>query len=368
VSAAAGSNERNPVTPGPQHLLLASGYAGPAEPGIFGFRLDDATGALEPAGSAAGVASPSFVAAHPAGELYAASETGDGAVVALRLGPGPAEARELGRGPSGGDAPCHLALHPGGRLIAAANYGSGSARLIPRGPDGALGAPGPVARHSGSGPNAERQDGPHAHSTLFAPDGRLAIVADLGIDRLVVYRVDEDAAALLPHGEGVARPGSGPRHMTWHPGGRILYVAHEIDSTVGLFRFDPETGALEEFAHHTTLPPGAPHNQVADIHLDAADRRLYVSNRGHNSIAVFAVAPDGALTLVATPPCGGDWPRSFALSPSGRHLVVANQNSGEITVLPVLGAPDYLGPPVARAAVKDVACVTFPPPAAWWPA
>lgn len=348
------------------HLLLASGYAEAAEPGIHGFYLIEASGALVPNGALAGVASPSFLAAHPAGDLYVASETGDGAVVGLRLGRRPGEARELGRQPSGGDWPCHLALDPAGRWLAVANYGSGTARLIPRLPDGAPGEPGPVARHTGGGPDQARQEGPHAHSTIFSPDGRLAIVADLGIDRLMVYAVDEATGALDPRGAGLARPGSGPRHMAWHPGGRVLYVANELDSTVSAFAFDPAGGALAEVAHLTTLPPGAPHNQVADLHLDAAGARLYVSNRGHNSIAVFSVAADGALAPLAIRPCGGDWPRNFALSPSGRHLVVANQNSGELAVLPVLEGPEALGEPVARAAVKGAACVIFPPAAIGW--
>lgn len=351
-----------------QHLLLASGYADADEPGIHGFFLDEATGTLTPNGSLAGVASPSFLAAHPAGELFVASETNDGAVVGLRLGERPGEAVELGRVPSGGDWPCHLAIDPAGDLLAVANYGSGTARLIPRCPDGGLGTPGPVAQHTGGGPHPERQDGPHAHATIFSPDGRFAIVADLGIDRLMVYRVDAGAAALIAHGEGVARAGAGPRHMVWHPGGRLLYVANELDNTVSTWRFDPESGALAAIEHLSTLPPGAPHSQVADIQLDAERGRLYVSNRGHNSIAVFTVADGGALTPLAIRPCGGDWPRNFAVSPGGRFLVVANQNSGELAVLPVLDGPEALGAPMARAAVKGAACVIFPPPVVGWAA
>lgn len=348
------------------HLLLACGYAGADEPGIHGFYLLEATGALVPNGALAGVEQPSFLVVHPAGDLYVASETGAGAVVSLRLGRRPGEARELGRQPAGGDWPCHLVFDPDGALLAVANYGSGTARLIPREPDGTLGEPGPLVRHRGSGPDPDRQEGPHAHATIFTADGRFAIVADLGIDRLMVYRVDEVASALVLHGEGVVHPGAGPRHMAWHPGGRLLYAANELDSSVSTFSFDPDSGALVELGHMTTLPPGAPHNQVADLHLDAAGERLYVSNRGHNSIAVFSVGPNGGLAPLAIRPCGGDWPRNFALSPGGRYLVVANQNSDELAVLPILDGPEALGAPVARAAVKGAACVVFPPAAIGW--
>lgn len=341
------------------HFLLASGYAGADEPGLRAFYLHAATGALIPNGAWAGIASPSFLAVHPSGDIYVTSETGDGAVVALRLGPRPGEAAELGRQPSGGDWPCHLVFDPAGDLLAVANYGSGTARLIPRGPDGALRAPGPIARHSGAGPNAQRQEGPHAHSAIFTPDGAHMIVADLGIDRLVVYAYDA-AGALTPRGEGVVHAGAGPRHMAWHPGGQLLYVANELDSTVSSFSYDPASAALAERGWLSTLPPDAPHSQVADIHLDAAGERLYVSNRGHNSIAVFDVAADGALSLRAIRPCGGDWPRNFAVSPDGRYLVVANQNSGELAVLPILDGPEAIGEPLARAALPGAACVIFP--------
>lgn len=348
----------------PQHLLLASGYADAGEPGIKGFYLLE-TGALVPVGALPGVQSPSFLAVHPQGTLYVTSETAEGAVAALRLRPHPGQADDLGRQPSGGAWPCHLALDPGGQWLAVANYGSGSARLIPRLADGSLGAPGPLAQHSGGGPNAERQEGPHAHATIFTPDGRYAIVADLGIDQLMIYTHDS-AGTLIPHGAGLIHPGAGPRHMAWHPGGQVLYVANELDSSVSVLRFDPQAGTLEEQTHLSTLPPGAPHNQVADIHLDAAGERLYVSNRGHDSIAVFGVGGDGSLSPLAIRPCSGRWPRNFALSPDGRYLVVANQHSDQLAVLPILAGPAALGEPVAYAELKGAACAVFAPATIGW--
>lgn len=348
---------------GPTHLLLASGYADAGEPGIKGFYLLE-SGALVPAGALSGVQSPSFLAAHPQGAIYVTSETDDGAVAARRLRPHPGQADDLGMQPSGGAWPCHLAFDPGGQWLAVANYGSGSARLYPRLPDGSLGAPGPLAQHRGSGPNADRQEGPHAHATIFSPDGRYAIVADLGIDQLVIYT--HAAGALIPHGAGVIHPGAGPRHMAWHPGGTTLYVANELDSTVSVLRFDPQSGILEEQAHLSTLPADAPESYVADIHLDAAAERLYVSNRGHNSIAIFHVAPDGSLSPLAIRSCGGVWPRNFALSPDGRHMVVANQHSNQLAILPILAGPEALGEPVAHADLKGAACAIFVPATIGW--
>lgn len=338
--------------------FLASGYADAADPGIYGFILSE-SGQLTPHGSWAGLPNPSFITVHPDGQVYATAEIGDGVVAALRLGERPGEVQELGQQPSGGPWPCHIVFDPSGSWLAVANYGSGTARLIPRLPDGSLGEPGPIVRHTGKGPNAQRQEGPHAHSTIFSPNGRLAIVADLGIDRLMIYGVGENGA-LEPKGEGVARPGAGPRHMVWHPNGELLYVANELDNTVSAFAFDSAMGTLNEVQYLSTLPPDAPHNQVADIHLDAAGERLYVSNRGHNSIAVFSVAADGGLSPLAIKPCGGDWPRNFAISPDGRFLVVANQNSGNLAVLPVLDGPEALGEPVAHAALPKASCVVFP--------
>lgn len=342
---------------GPTHLLLASGYADAGEPGIKGFYLLE-TGALVPVGGLSGVQSPSFLTVHPNGTLYVTSETDDGAVAALRLRPHPGRADDLGRQPSGGAWPCHLAFDPGGQWLAVANYGSGSARLIPLLTDGALGAPGPLVQHSGTGPNTHRQEGPHAHATIFSPDGRFAIVADLGIDRLMIY-TPEAAGTLIPCGAGMIHPGAGPRHMAWHPGGTTLYVANELDSTVSVLRFDPASGALEEQAHLSTLPPDAPESHVADIHLDAAGERLYVSNRGHNSIAAFTVGADGALAPLAIRPCGGIWPRNFALSPDGRFMVVANQHSNQLAVLPILAGPEILGEPMAFTEVKGASCAVF---------
>jgi 6-phosphogluconolactonase len=347
-----------------EQLVLVGGYARAGEPGIHAFGFDPASGALAPRGSYAGPANPSFLALHPDGaRLFAVQEAGagdpaPGAVLAFQMARAPWGLAAGNSQPSGGDWPCHLAFDRSGGWLAVSNYGSGTLRAIALDEAaGGLGAPGPVAQHSGRGPNAERQEGPHAHSAIFAPDNRFLIAADLGIDRLVVYAFDQASGGLAPHAEAPARPGAGPRHMAFHPAGRLLYVANELDNSVAVYDYSPSDGGLRQRQVLPTVPADAGHSQVADIHL--AGDRLYVSNRGHNSIAVFQIGPTGALEHLATQPCGGDWPRNFALAPAGGHILVANQNSGELTVLPLLAGPAAVGAPLARASVPGAACVIF---------
>lgn len=348
-----------------RHLLLAGSYGPADQPAIYAFDFDDGSGALAAAGAFAGVADPSFLALHPAGrQLYAVSEAtdgGPGAVWAFALGRGPARLEPLGSQPSRGELPCHLLVDPGGRWLAVTNYGSGSVAVLPIRPDGALGAPVAAAQHAGRGPNPARQEGPHAHASILDRAGRHLIVADLGIDQLLVYRLDGAAGALQAHGQTPTRPGAGPRHLAFHPGGQLLYVANELDSTVTLYAYDPAGGALDPLQTLSTLPGWAGENSVADIHLAPGAARLYVSNRGHNSLAVFGVGGDGRLELLATAGCGGDWPRNFALAPGGRFVVVANQHSGELVVLPLQPGGEEVGAPVARAALPGAACVLFVP-------
>ncbi len=347
-----------------EQLILVGSYAQPGDPGIFAFGFDPLGGALRPLGAYAGVGNPSFLALHPDGRrLFAASEAGEAddppaAVAALVMTRAPWSLADRGGRPSGGDLPCHLAIDATGGWLAVSNYGSGTVRLIPIGAEG-LGEPDEVRQHAGRGPHPERQEGPHAHSAIFSPDNRFMIVADLGIDRLVVYAFESATGALTPHAEATALPGAGPRHMAFHPAGGLLYVANELDNSVAAFSYGAARGSLELGEVLPTLLPLASHSQAADIHLSPAGDRLYVSNRGDNSIAVFAVGAEGQLAPVAIRPCGGDWPRNFAIAPDGRHILVANQYSGDVTVLPILPGAEAIGPPCARAEVPRASCVIF---------
>ncbi len=348
-------------------IILVGGYAAPEQPGIHAFGFDASSGALTPRGAFAGLANPSFLALHPNGRwLFSVSETSEpggagGGVAALAIDlSGPELAcRLINTQPSQGAHPCHLAIDPSGGWLLVSNYSSGSFGALPINPDGSLGPIASFHQHSGTGPNTQRQERAHAHSATFSPDGRFVIVADLGIDQLVVYAFDPASGALTPHGQAQAEPGAGPRHLAFHPSGRTLYAANELGNTVALYDYDAGAGGLTPRGALATLPAGAPESYVADIHIAPDGGRLYVSNRGHNSLAAYDVAADGGLTLAAIEPCGGDWPRNFALAPGGRFALVANQNSGDIAVLPLLDGPAAIGPAVAHAAVPGASFVQF---------
>jgi 6-phosphogluconolactonase len=351
-----------------QPLLFVGGYGPASQPGIHAFAFDAGTGALAAHGSFAGIANPSFLVVHPNRRwLYAVSETSQqqdgvaGSVWALRLerAAGATRIESINQRLSGGDLPCHLELDSTSRWLLVSNYGSGSVGLFPILPDGALGEMADLVQHRGSGPNPKRQAGPHAHSATLSRDNAFVIVADLGIDQLVTYKFDSPAGRLLRHSQTNARSGAGPRHIAFHPSGQHVYVANELNSTVIVYEYDLANGTLREVQTVDTLPPGAPENLVAHVQVSASGQRVYVSNRGHDSLAVFQVEADGRLARAATPSCGGKEPRHFALAPDGQFVLVANQSSNEVSVLPVLAGGLELGPATARAVVLKPSCVQF---------
>jgi 6-phosphogluconolactonase len=348
------------------HKLFVGGYAPADQPGIQAFDFDEATGALAALSSFAGIFNPSYLALHPAQPwLFAVSETAQvasgvgGHVWALRFDRATLALQAVNHQATAGDWPCHLLVDSTGKWLLASNYGTGSVGVFPIRPDGSLGGMTHLVQHAGSSVNQQRQEAAHAHSTCLTPDNRLLIVADLGLDQLVLYQLDTGSGKLLPHGRAGARPGAGPRHMAFHPGGRWLYVANELDSTVSVYDYDAGGGTLAEVQSLATLPPGAPENYVADIHLAPDGARLYVSNRGHDSLAVYSVGGDGRLALLAVPPCGGNWPRNFALSPGGGWVLAANERSGTVTVLPVEAGGAELGAPRPGATAAGASCIQF---------
>lgn len=350
----------------PARSLVAVGsYADADQPGIYFFRFDAATGTLTARGSFAGVHNPSFLAVHPNRRwLYAVGETSrqDGAagsVWALHLDRSSMAAQAFNYQPSGGDGPCHVQLDADGKWLLVSNYGSGTVAVLPILADGALGEPTDTVQHSGSSVNRDRQEGPHAHSTTLTPDQRFAITADLGTDHLMMYRFDRAVGKLTLHAEIRTQPGSGPRHMAFHPDGAQMYLANELTNTVTVYSYDAANGALHEQQTVDTLPADAPENTVADIHVAPDGRQVYVSNRGHNSIAVFNVEADGRLTRSAIASCGGNWPRHFTLAPDGRFMLVANQYSGDVAVLPLHAGADAIGAAVAHAVVPRASCVQW---------
>ena len=332
--------------------------------GVYLVRMDRRSGELINVGAADAGPNPSFVAIHPSGKtLYAVNELDQGAVTALTIDGATGGLTKLNAQSSHGGAPCYVSVDRRGRVALVANYATGSVALLPLQADGALAAAAAVDQHAGTGPNAERQEGPHAHSILPDPSNRFLLSADLGADRVLVYRLDNEAKSLrqVDGGAAVMRPGAGPRHIAFHPTLPLVFVSNELDSTVATLRFDAERGALTLLGAVSTVPSGwSGTNYPADIHIAGSGRSLYVSNRGHNSIAMFTVTgSSGALALEQVISTEGDWPRNFSLDPTERWLLVANQRSDSIIVFsrdPKNGSLTHSG---QRIAIPSPVCLRF---------
>ncbi|MBI0380030.1 lactonase family protein, partial [Streptomyces albiflaviniger] len=322
--------------------------------GVTEADVDDETGALRIRNSTDAVVNPSYLAVAPGGRvLYAVSETDDGAAAALDVGQDPPSL--VGEAvPVLGAAPTHLAL-AGGQLLTA-NYGSGSVTALPVLEDGRLGEPVAVLRHEGRGPNPERQEGPHAHAVAADPSGGWLLAVDLGIDAVRVYALPGPR----PHREVRLRPGSGPRHLAFHPRGDRAYVINELDPTITACRWDAASGVLEPLGETRVVPEGTDvETYPAEVVVSGDGRFLWAANRGHDSIATLALDASGdRVELVTTTPCGGHWPRDLTLGPSGRRLYVSNERSGDVTwfdIDPASGVPRRGG----SVPVPAASCVVF---------
>jgi len=367
---------RGSESPADGDLLYVGTYtAGTRSEGIYLVRMDRRSGQLRRVGSVDAGANPSFLAIHPNGRvLYAVNELekykerATGAVSAFAIAGDTGALTRLNEQPSEGGAPCYLSVDRSAQVVLVANYVGGSIALLPIEPNGALAPAAQVVQHTGKGPNAERQEGPHAHCILPDLSNRFALAADLGVDRVFVYRLDVGDKSLRPVEEGagdaVMRPGAGPRHIAFHPTLPLVFVANELDSTVATLRFDAARGTLSPLDTRSTVPAGwTGTNYPADIHVASSGRgghTLYVSNRGHNSIAVFSVAEStGALVLDQTVSTEGDWPRNFNLDPTGRWLLAANQRSDSVVVFRRDPDNGRLTPTRQRIAIPSPVCLRF---------
>ncbi|WP_326660985.1 lactonase family protein [Streptomyces canus] len=334
-AAASPSPAKTPSAPaptGPRPLYLGT-YTS-AEGGGNGIgvaRYDPDSGRITGTGTIAGVTNPSYLALHPDGRtLYAVAEQDTGAVTAVRL----ADRKVLGSRGTGGAGPCHLSVHPGGRWLLSANYGSGSVAVHPIDSSGALGERRDTVTHSSPAPGPG-QDGPHAHQFLTSPDGGHVLAVDLGTDTVYSYRLNERTGALTEVSQAHTRAGAGPRHLTFHPGGRYAYLANEADNTVAVCAYDRKTGRLSVGAAQST-GTGSGTNYPAQLLVTANGSYAYLANRGHNSLTRYAVEADGArLRLLDTVPVNGDFPRQIAFSPDGTLLFAANQRSSSVSVFHV---------------------------------
>jgi len=318
--------------------VMVATYTRCKSEGIYVYRMDPSSGTLEFSSKATGVNNPSFLAIDPQQRyLYAVNEVMEfadkptGAVSAFSIDPRTGELTYLNKQPSHGTGPCYLSVDKTGRYVLVANYFGGSVTVLPIQDDGRLGDATDFVQHQGSSINPQRQEGPHPHSIILDPANRYAFVPDLGLDKIMIYKLDLNQGKLKPNDEPWVRikAGAGPRHFTFHPSGRYAYLINELDPTLIAFTYDETHGTLREVQTVPALPEDfAGRNLCADVHVTPSGKFLYGSNRGHDSIVIYAIDEGtGKLTYVGHEQTQGKTPRSFAIDPTGTLLLAANKNT-----------------------------------------
>lgn len=351
-----------------QFRVYVGTYTGKGSKGIYAFEFNLRTGEATQPRLVAETPNPSFIAIHPTVRfIYAVNELWggkEGTVSAFAVQPD-GTLRFLNQQPSKGSGPCHLTVDKTGKFVLVANYGSGSIAVLPILPDGRLGEPTCSIQHEGKSVNPQRQEGPHAHSINLDPANKFAIVADLGIDKLLVYRFDAGKGILEPNDPLFVEtaPGAGPRHIAFHPNGKFVYAINELNSTVTAYHYDAVRGVLTEVQTVSTLPDGfSGSNTTAEVQVHPTGRFLYGSNRGHDSIAIFAIDElTGRLTLIGHQPTQGKTPRNFGIDPTGTYLFAANQDSDNIVVFRIDLQTGKLEPTGISVEVPTPVCVKFLP-------
>lgn len=340
--------------------------------GIYRAELDAKTGRLSAPELAIEAKDPAFLAVHPNGRyVYAIDESsspektpGKG-LMAYAVEARTGKLTLLNEQSAGGPGPCHLVVDATGKSVVVANYSGGSVAVVALQPDGRLGAPGSVIKHTGSSVNAARQKAPHAHVVTIAPDNRFVLCADLGIDKVLTYKLDAAKATLTANEPASATlpPGSGPRHVAFRPDGKFVYVINELLCTMTAFRWDAARGAMTEVQSVSTLPPGVAVERgfsTAEVAVHPSGKFLYGSNRGHDTIVVYAIdAASGRLTLVEHESTQGKTPRHFAVDPTGGWLLAENQGSDTVVVFKIDAATGKLEPTGQTIDVPVPVCAVF---------
>jgi len=355
-----------------EYIAYIGTYTNETSKGIYAYRVSPAKGEATPIGLVAEESSPAFLAVHPNQNfLYAVSEVNDyegqpgGAIAAYSIDRASGALKLLNKVASRGRGPTHLAVDQTGKAVVVANYGGGSTTIAPIRSDGSLGEATGFVQHSGSSVNPQRQKEPHAHAAVISPDNRFVMVADLGTDQIFIYRLDPEKGSIVSNDPAFAKvaPGSGPRHFAFHPNAKFAYVNNEMTSTVTAFAYDAQRGALTELQTLSTLPEGYTGNSsTAEIAVHGSGKFLYVSNRGHDSIALFSVdQAKGTLTAKGHFPTQGKVPRNFAIEPTGEYIFAANQNSGSVVLLDINQNTGELQPTGRELSVNRAVCVVFVP-------
>jgi 6-phosphogluconolactonase len=339
--------------------------------GIYLLELDARTGMLGTPRLVAASSDPSFLAIHPSRQyLYAVNEGGvrgqrGGGVSAFAIDAGQGTLSPLNQQSSAGEGPCHLVVDRQGKNVLVANYGSGSVACLPIEQNGSLLPASSFIQHRGAVADLRRQGGPHGHSINLDAANRFAVAADLGLDKVFVYRFDPTHGMLTPNEPAFAKvaPRSGPRHFAFHPGGRFGYVINEISNTVTAFAYDADNGVLTEIQTISTLPAEFKgRSNTAEVQVHPSGKFLYGSNRGHDSIAIFAIEPTtGKLTTVGFEPTQGKNPRNFALDPTGTYLFAENQDSDSIVAFKIDPQTGALKPTGQTVTVGKPVCIRMIP-------
>ncbi len=353
-------------------LVYFGTYTGGKSQGIYVSRFDTATGKLSAPALAAQAVNPAYLALAPDHRfLFAVNETehfngqASGTVSAFKLDAATGKLDFLDQQSSGGTDPCHIVADPSGRYVLVANYSSGSVAVFPVGTNGSLDPASSVIQHHGSSVNRERQAGPHAHCIAVDTAHHRVFVCDLGLDKVMIYRLNETSGALTPDEAPWAglKPGSGPRHITFSPDGRFAYVISEMGGTLTAFIYNPEHGALNEIQTVSTLPKDfRGKNTAAEVALLPSGKFIYGSNRGDDSIAVFAVdEASGRLKFVERQSSRGKTPRCFAIDPTGQYLIAADQDSDNVVVFRINAQTGRLSWTGQTIKVGQPVCVAFVP-------
>ena len=334
--------------------------------GIYVGTLNTETGKLGPVRLAAEAKNPSFVALSPNGKnLYASGEGGPGqGMLAFAVRPD-GTLKALNTGDTGGAGNCHVWVDTTGGTAFAANYGGGSIAAFRLQPDGSLGERSAFVQFTGSSVNPKRQEKPHAHAIYSDPTNKFVYSPDLGTDNVWIFKFDPAKGTLAPANppSGKVPPGSGPRHLAFHPNGKFAFTCNEMTLTATAFNRDPETGALTEIHTVSTLPPNTEIKgySTAETFVHPTGKWLYVSNRTYDTIAVFAIADDGKITLIENAPAGVKVPRGFGLDPSGKWLIAGGQADDRIAVHKIDPATGKLTLTSETAEVGAPVCVLFAP-------
>ncbi len=331
---------------GAKEIIYIGTFSELGSKGIYVLEFDRSSGDLSLIQTIAGKESPNFLAVHPHGKfLFSVNSQGLdqmkqwGSVTSYAIDQKTGKLSMINEQPSYGKGPCHVSVYPTGKWIFVSNYSDGIVTILPITQDGKIGVSSQRLQLVGSSIDPERQQGPHTHSAIPTLDGRFLYASDLGIDKVMIYNFNNAngtiAAAKQPWVE--VPEGSGPRHFVIHKNSELAFLAEEMSSTLHAFRVNPTDGSLTSYFRMSTLPKGySGESYVADIHLNPMGTKLYVSNRGHNSIAIFDVnAVNGNIKFIKTVPSGGDYPRNFMIEPSGKFAFVANQNSDNIVVFSI---------------------------------